>query len=380
MRRVTCALGKRGYTVRAYIALSTKRGTWQLRYYENGVRKQKQLGTIRDWPNRAEAERANAHLLNLYNKPKQSVPTIADLIAKYRASDMPERASTRRGYESYFENHIIPKWGAVSIAEFKPDPLEQWLRSLDLSIKTKRNIRWLMSVLWNFANKKEHVPQESRNPVDHVQLRKRPGEKRRLPVRSLTAEQFQSLLGSMDFMLRVLFTVQFSLGLRISEVLGLKWKDVDWLGKEISIERGMVKQIEDLVKTKESEISLPVSDGLLEMLKQWKPASQFAGVEDWIFASPWKLGKQPIGYTHIWESLDAASRKAGIGHVSSHAMRNAFRSWLDSLGLPVGLQQRMMRHSSVTTTMNDYGTALKSDMRAAHEKVFSQVSAGFRVS
>jgi len=137
---------------------------------------------------------------------------------------MPERATTRRGYESYFENHIIPKWGNVPITELKPDPVETWLRELKLSTKTKRNIRGLISVLWDFAAKKEYVASASRNPVSLVRLRKQPGEKRRLPVKDLSSEQFQRLLDNLDFVLRTLFTAQFSLGLRISEALGT------WIG------------------------------------------------------------------------------------------------------------------------------------------------------
>jgi len=197
-----------------------------------------------------------------------------------------------------------------------------------------------------------------------------------LPVKDLSAEQFQLLLDALDPMLQTLFTVQLSLGLRISEVLGLMWKDIDWLGKSINLERGVVAQIVDDVKTEASRRRMPVSDGLLEVLRQWKSVSQFSESDDWVFASPWKLGRRPICYTHIWESLDAASKKAGIPHVSSHAFRNAFRSWLDSLGLPVGLQQRMMRHASVTTTMDHYGTAMQSDMRTAHERVFARVTTG----
>jgi integrase len=319
-------------------------------------------------------------LLNLYNRSQRGVPTIAELIEEYRKTDMPERASTRRGYESYFENHLIPQWSSTPINELRPDPLEQWLRELKLSTKTKRNIRGLLSVLWDFAAKKEYVPLASRNPVELVRLRRQPGEQRRLPVKDLSAEQFQLLLGALDPMLQTLFTVQLSLGLRVSEALGLQWKDVDWLGKSINLQRGVVAQIVDDVKTEASRRGMPVSDGLLDVLKQWKQASQFASAGDWIFASPWKLGRQPIGYTHIWESLAVASQKAGIPHLSSHAFRNAFRSWLDSLGFPVGLQQKMMRHASVTTTMDHYGSALKGDMRAAHEKVLAQVSAGFKRS
>jgi integrase len=200
-------------------------------------------------------------------------------------------------------------------------------------------------------------------------------------MKDLTAEQFRALLDALgdDVCLRTMCIVHLSLGLRISEVLGLKWCDVDWLGHSIAIERGVVKQVVADVKTDASGRTMPIADTLLEVLKQWKQVSPFSKPEDWIFASTVKLGRQPLSYTHVWENLTKASRAAGVGHVSSHAFRNAFRTWIDSLGTPVGVQQRLMRHASVTTTMNHYGTALEADMRAAHEKVLqlAQVSTGF---
>lgn len=47
---------------------------------------------------------------------------------------------------------------------------------------------------------------------------------------------------------------------------------------------------------------------------------------------------------------------------------------MDSEGLPVGIQQRLMRHASVTTTMNHYGAAMKADLRAAQERVFGDMN------
>ena len=217
-----------------------------------------------------------------------------------------------------------------------------------------------------------------------VTIRKTAGEKRRLPMKDLTAEQFQALLDALgdDVCLRTMWIVHLSLGLRISEVLGLKWRDVDWLGNAITIERGVVKQLVADVKTEASGRTMPVADHLLELLKHWKQVSQFSGPEDWIFASPVKLGRQPLSYTHVWENLNKASRVAGIGHLSSHAFRNAFRTWIDAVGTTLGVQQRLMRHASITTTMNHYGTALKADMRVAHEKVvqLARVSTGFKAS
>jgi integrase len=141
------------------------------------------------------------------------------------------------------------------------------------------------------------------------------------------------------------------------EVLGLKWKDVDWLAKTIRIERGVVKQIVDDVKSSYSAGSMLIADVLLESVKQWKQMTQFPGAEDWMFASAVKLGRQPLSYTHVWGTLDRAAKKAGIGHVSSHTFRHTYRTWLDSVGTPVGVQQKFDASLRLRTTMNIYGDA-----------------------
>jgi integrase len=168
---------------------------------------------------------------------------------------------------------------------------------------------------------------------------------------------------------RTMLLLAVSFGLRISEVLGLKWKDVDWLGKTIRIERGVVKQIVDDVKSSCSARTMVCADKLLEVLKVWRQTTQFSQPDDWMFASPARLGRQPLSYTHVWETLTDAAGKAGIGHVSSHVFRHTRRTWLDSVGAPVGVQQKLMRHADIRTTMNIYGDAATADMREAHEKV-----------
>src|SRR5438477_1270671 len=119
-----------------------------------------------------------------------------------------------------------------------------------------------------------------------------------------------------DVCWRTILLLAVSFGLRISEVLGLKWKDVDWFGKTLRIERGVVKQIVDDVKSVRSAGTMVCADDLLEVLKQWKQTTQFSDSEDWMFASPVKLGRQPLSYTHVWETLTDAAEKAGIGHIS----------------------------------------------------------------
>ncbi len=281
---------------------------------------------------------------------------------------MPHRASTRRGYDAWLDNHVMPQWGDSPLTEAQARPVELWLQSLELSPKSKLHIRGLLSILWDYAMWRGDLPTQ-RNPMELVTV-KDASQRVRKP-RSLTVEEFQTLLSTLgtDACWRTMLLLAVSFGLRISELLGLKWQDVDWLNKTIRIERGVVKQIVDDVKTNCSARTMVCADELLEVLKRWRQATQFAAPDDWMFASPVKLGQLPLSYSYVWKTLSNAAKNLGIAHVSSHVFRHTHRSWLDSVGTPVGVQQRLMRHADIRTTMNLYGDAATADMREAHEKV-----------
>ncbi|HEV2709215.1 MAG TPA: tyrosine-type recombinase/integrase [Edaphobacter sp.] len=73
-------------------------------------------------------------------------------------------------------------------------------------------------------------------------------------------------------------------------------------------------------------------------------------------------GRLPI-HEERWE---AAGKYDGVG---LHTFRHTYRSWLDDTGAPVGVQQKLMRHAQVSTTMNIYGNALMVAKWEANSKV-----------
>jgi len=122
---------------------------------------------------------------------------------------------------------------------------------------------------------------------------------------------------------------------------------------------------------------------MLAVFKNWRQQTQFAADSDWIFASPAKLGRLPLSYPHVWVSFQDAATKAGIGKLATHTMRHTYRSWLDAAGTPIAVQQKLMRHSDIRTTMNVYGDVVTDEMSQAHSKLYawplqsSKVSSGF---
>ena len=60
---------------------------------------------------------------------------------------------------------------------------------------------------------------------------------------------------------------------------------------------------------------------------------------------------------------------AGLGHMGTHTFRHSCRMWVDAIGTPIGVQQKLMRHADIRTTMNIYGDTASADMREAHGKI-----------
>ncbi len=345
------------------LVFDRSRGTWRFLQWVGGKRKSQTIGTKQEYPTKAAAWKAVKPLAQVSTS---TAPNVNTLVEQYRQEKMPERHSTRQGYNSWLKNHILPKWGACVLSDMQARPVELWLQSLTLAPKSRREIRGLLRILWDFAMWRGDVPTQ-RNPMELVSVKG--ASKRMSKPRSLTVAEFQRFIVHLREPFRTMALLCVSCGLRISECLALRWSDVDWLEGRLTVERGIVCQHVDDVKTAESRKQLTVDSGLLEVLKQWKQGSQFSAQEDWIFASPAQIGRLPWSYPHVWLVFRKAASDAGIGKLGTHTMRHSYRSWLDAVGTPIAVQQKLMRHADIRTTMNVYGDVVTDEMTTASGKV-----------
>jgi integrase len=262
--------------------------------------------------------------------------------------------------------YVIPKWGDHPITELRAQPVELWVNALDLEPRSKGAIRALISALWQFAMWSEKVQAEV-NPISLVKI---PNSSQRMrKPRSLTVEEFHSLVAHLKNPFRTISYVQIGEGLRISESLGLRWADIDWLHGKLYVRRSIVRQRIGDTKTTTSEAALPVGPELAEILKAWRQDSQFCGDTDWIFASPAQLGRLPWSADAVLDAYRGASELAKVALVTTHCLRHTYRSWMGVTGTQLDVQQRMMRHSDIRTTMNTYGEVFDDRMAEAHSKV-----------
>ena len=353
------------------VRFDKRRGTWNYLWYEKGGgRRSKLIGTKRDFPTKAAAWEAAAPLRPQPTtiKNDQTVPRVNDVIERYRQEQMPIRFSTRISYECWLKNHIIPRWGESPLTDVQPRVVELWLTSLKLSPKSRAHIRGLLRKLWDYSMWAGLVPIE-RNPMELVTVRG--NTKRMLHPRSLTIAEFQRFLaelGTLNGIVRVIAVMCACFGLRISECLALRWSDVNWLQNRLRVERGIVRQRVDDVKTVYSERLMPIDTGVLALLKDWKQTTQFPENGDWIFASPVKLGRLPVSYPHVWQTFQQAADRAEITRFGTHTLRHSYRSWLDACGTTPAVRQKLMRHTDIRTTMN-YGDVVTNQESEALTKI-----------
>lgn len=376
--------GKRTRYARGTVTLSKRasESIWYFRWKDkDGKYCGIQIGSIKQFRNWGAA-RAESDRLQLYEKhvaphriSKNGRTTIGQLISRYKEEKMPARFSTRHSYESWLDLHIFPRWADTFIDEIDMEEVEEWLNGLELAPKSKGHIKGLMSTLFRFAIKWKYI-EIAENPIKFVDIEG--GTKRRSRPKILSPEQLQALISNIsEQYVQMVVIISMCLGLRFSEVLALKWLDLDWKNLAIWVRRGIVNGRVGPVKTEYSDAPGPLDPDLAELLLDWRKQAPFIGDQDWLFASPFKAGRNPYFPTAVRRKIHAAATAAGIGDLlvgePTKILRHSYRAWLGTTGAPLAVIKDLMRHADIRTSMNEYGNGMQPAMREANTKVVKLV-------
>jgi integrase len=342
---------------------------WQFRYFENGKRKSVLVGTVEKLPTKADAERAVEHRrmeINTRNPQQQfHAVTVQGLAERYKKEELPSRYSTRVSYLSYLDGHIIPKWGAVRLEAVQPLDVEAWLRTLPLASKTKAHIRGMMHVLFQCARRWGYVQ------VNPIELVRQSARRRGIP-RLITPAEFCALVGRLKEPYRTMVLVAGCLGLRASEVTGLQWQDIDWDALTVIIRRGVVHGREGEAKTEASEKPIPLDPDLATEILKHRGRSVYVQPTDYVFSGD--SGKPRWQETILADHIKPAATAAKIkGKVGWHTLRHSYSTLLRAHGTDVKVQQELLRHADISTTMNIYTQAVSEQKREAACKVFKEL-------
>ncbi len=275
--------------------------------------------------------------------------------------------STAAGYSSYINRHIRPRWGATPLSKMRPMDVAEWLRTLPLSPKTRAHIKRVLHLLFERAMLWGLIDVQ-RNPLELVRVKD--GSKRQKALVTLTREEFQALITHLREPVRTMAIVAMCTGLRISEVLALRWDCLDFEAGTMQVERAVVNGRIGKTKTETSKDEVPLDGELAVILLEWQ--AEQGRKPGLVFPSPLTGGCYHAGMLQKLH-LKPAGEKIGINGLGWHAFRHSYRGLLDESGANAGMQKGLMRHANISTTMNTYGRAAIKAKQEANSKVVRMI-------
>ncbi len=150
--------------------------------------------------------------------------------------------------------------------------------------------------------------------------------------------------------LRVLILTAAMTGLRQSELLGLRWRDVDWNVQRIRVRNAFVRgqHSTDGKSDLSTRRSVPMADRIAGELDRWSRRSSYSADEDLVFAHP-ETGN-PLDRSKVTKRFKAACRAAGVPPIRFHDLRHTFGTRMAATGQPIRSIQEFLGHADVKTT------------------------------
>jgi integrase len=174
--------------------------------------------------------------------------------------------STAASYRSNLKTHIRPKWGNAPIQGIKALQISEWLKSLPLSPKTRGHVGALLHLLFERAMLWDLMDVQ-RNPLELVKLKGT--SKRMKKPQILTPEKFQELVSTLHEPHKTMVIVAMCTGMRVSEVLALRWEHIEFEAGAILFQQGVVNGRIGSVITEASNDYIPLDPEFAQILRGW---------------------------------------------------------------------------------------------------------------
>ena len=287
------------------------------------------------------------------------------------------RHSTYVSYEGYVRKHLVPALGAVPLDKLIPADLQRfYLRKLQedrLAPKTISNLHACLHRALQQAVKEQMIPS---NPCDAVDLPR----KETVEISVLTREQQAKLMQeSCRYRYGVFIRLALSTGMRIGEIVGLRWDDIDFTNRILFV-RSTLNRLPTVdgenktqlfvgsPKTKNGRRSIPLFDAIISDLQDWRKTQEAdaqlaqSAYENTGYVVTNEFGK-PIEPRTFRDHYVRILKAAGLPHFTFHALRHTFATRAIEQGMDVKALSKILGHASVGFTLDTYAHLLDDHKR-----------------
>ena len=289
-------------------------------------------------------------------------------------------------YCATVRKHIVPFIGEVRLADLRADQVQRmYSERLAVGVGAYA-VRQSHAVLHRALGQAVRWGLVVRNVADLVE---RPAVPQSV-VRALSAAEVQRLLMvARGERLEGMYYLAIVTGMRVGELLGLRWSDVDWERQGVSVVRQVSRVrgrglVFEPVKTAAGNRLVALGGDGLDVLRaqrvrvdSWR---EFAG-EGWFendLIFPNSLGK-PLDFRRVGREFRAVCDRAGLGAVRFHDLRHTSASLMLRARVPALVVSERLGHSDVGITLNVYShviAEMQSEAAAAIESVVRPIVMG----
>lgn len=313
--------------------------------------------------------------------------TVSELYAdwlKYKETITGSMATIRRHEQHWNKYFVNEKSKLLNMNVAKVDTLtlqsecNQLVKKYNMTRREWQNVKTIINGMFEYAYEKHFIKE---NPCERLKITVKFRQETKKPSETQVyqTKEYTDILAYLDKMYSetedlVFMAVkfQFYTGLRVGELVALKWKDVDLSKKTLHVIREEAsdawkdetgwhekRTVVEHTKTNQDRIIslLPKS---LELLKKIEPRQK----EDWIF----HRGNERITERQVNYVLEKYAERNNTITKSSHKLRKTYASRMNAAGVPLDVIQRDLGHADAKTTLkylyNAYDESTTYDLKA----------------
>ena len=273
------------------------------------------------------------------------------------------KLSTQKRYRRTLAKHIIPAFGKARLCDIGTLEIQRFVLAKmesGLGWECADHYRNLLSKLFETAKKWGY--NSGPNPAVGVELPEK------TPVREkhiLQLEQIPRLISVLEEPVRTMVWLGLLTGLRIGEILGLAWKDVDLVAGQIRVTRGYYRGMMGSPKTKCSRRSVPLPEALKQILLELRHKA--GNPEELVFHTSKGTPYNDSNLSH--RDLKPAGRKLGLPWLNWHTLRRTHATLFQVAGGSLRDAQAQLGHSKMSTTLEIYTLPIPEQQRITVEKL-----------
>jgi integrase len=274
--------------------------------------------------------------------------------------------------------YLEPRFGRECLKDLTRGTLEQYFSGMaaEVSYYTISKIRDALSSILRSA---VHVEYLNKNPMEGLLLPKDKRPRRMKPT--ITPEQFSKLVETVAEPYATMIFVAVWTGLRVSEVIGLKWRCIR--ADSIRIEERYCRGDWSVPKTEASAAIIGVEPQVVDRLLRLTTLTvevragravrkhklvKSGGPDDLVFQSV-QTGRPMNDQNILKRHLQPAARNLGLPFVNWRCLRTSHATWLVQAGADPKSVQGQMRHSRISTTMDIYAQIVPTSQRRALQQL-----------